>query len=113
MKLLQHEYLDDPLEMMVACLLKDKPTVKQPRIDQMRRDALSGMVVGQWTGVTRYCIESWMIFVMGQVVDAEDRELRAYLTWLLKYGLRPPAYTDGGNTAVVTPEPLRIMRLKG
>lgn len=156
MKLIQHDYLNDPWNMMVACTLLNrtrgatvKPILRElvdtwttpgevARIKEgtrqhaafvelirplgfynrrastlirMAQDAASGRVVGTWHGIGQYAYDSWMIFVVGQVVDAEDKELRAYLEFIRDCGELPPAYWVDG--VWFRPEPLKIMRLKG
>ena len=159
MKLIQHDYLDDPWNMMVACTLLNRtrgttvkpilrelverwPTAKAvasldegtdeyrqfvelirplgfynrraSTLTRMAQDAASGRVVGVWHGIGQYAMDSWMIFVIGQVVDAEDKELRAYLEWLRDVGEKPPTYSkDGDGVHFRYPTPLKIMRLKG
>ena len=155
-KLIQHDYLNDPWNMMVACTLLNrtrcttaKPILKElverwptakavasldegsdeyrefvklitplgfynrraSTLTRMAQDAASGRVVGTWHGIGQYAYDSWMIFVVGQVVDAEDKELRAYLEFIRDCGEAPPSYYDNG--VWYHPAPLKIMRLKG
>lgn len=152
MKLIQHEYLDNPFGMMVACVLLNKTrgavaidairevnrrwpgpvelasadqaeleALIQPlglaktrttRLVRMGADAADGKVVGTWYGVGRYAVDSWMIFVCGQIMWPDDKELRAYLEWCAERGCAPPAYSsDTDDDEIVRPEPLRLMRL--
>ena len=155
MKLIQHDYLDDPWGMMVACTLLNRtrgvtvrpvlseimdtwPTPQDvieingddrqkdalveiltplgfynrraSTLLRMAQDAADGKVVGNWFGIGQYAMDSWMIFVIGQVVDAEDKELKRYLEWCRDNNATPPAYTV--DDYLYTPKPLRIMRLK-
>lgn len=111
MMLPQHKLLKDPLGMMIASLAISKPRTSQATYERMRADAEAGMVVGQWTGIDQYCMDCWMIFVVGTVVDTQDKELRTYLEFIRDCGELPPAYWVDG--VWFRPEPLKIMRLKG
>lgn len=150
-KLIQHEYLDNPWKMMIACVLLNRTTgtkvrevlpdlfVKYPtpyrmleadlddlyeivrplgfgdqratRLVMLSHHAAKGRVVGTWPGIGRYAMDSWFIFVCGQWMPADDKELRSYMLWLRDNELQPPSYQESDGT-IVTPKPLNVMRLK-
>lgn len=109
----QHKLLTDPLGMMVASLAINVPRTPQSTYERMKADSESGMVVGHWKGVNQYCVDCWMIFIMGEVVDTKYQDLREYLEWCRDNGVPPPAYTIETTTGsyIARPQPLRIMRI--
>lgn len=116
MRLPQHNLLDDPLGMMAACLAIDWPRTPQSTYERMKADSEAGMLFSEWAGVSRngYCVDSWMIFIMGQVVDTKYKDLREYLEWCRENEYSPPTYeTNEGDgwVKIHKPEPLKIMRI--